>query len=66
MDIDTLNAIHIEHHGNPDRCLREMIAKRLESSVPLTWKDLCDSLRSTTVSRNDVATEIEDQISEFK
>ena len=43
-----------------------MIAKRLQTGGSLTWKNLCDSLRKSTVNRNDVATEIEHQIGEFK
>ena len=66
MDIDTLNAIDIKHRGDPGRCLRQMIAERLESSDSLTWKDLCNSLRTVTVKRNDVAKRIECQIGEFK
>ena len=64
--MDTRDAIENKHRGDVQKCLEEMIAKRLESSDSLTWKDLCSSLRNPTVNRNDVATEIEDQISEFK
>ena len=66
LDIETRNTIDIKHRGDVQRCLEEMIAKQLQSGSSLTWKDLCTSLRKSTVNRNDVATEIEHQIGEFK
>ena len=66
LDNDTRNAINIKHPGDAQSCLEEMIAKRLQSGGSLSWKDLCNSLRNPTVNRNDVATEIEHQIGEFK
>ena len=66
LDIDSRNAINIKHRKDAESCLKEMIAKRLQSGGSLNWKDLCSSLRNQTVDRNDVATEIERHIREFK
>ncbi len=54
---DTLSNIKDDYHGNKD-CLREMIAARLKTG-PLTYSEICQSLRSPTVERNDVAEAIE-------
>ena len=59
LDQDTLSAIDTNHRGNVQVCLREMLTKRLQSGGPLSWRVLCDCLRSPTVRRNDVAAEIE-------
>ena len=59
LDQDTLSAIDTNHHGNVQVCLREMLTKRLQSGGPLSWRVLCDCLRSPTVRRDDVAAEIE-------
>ena len=66
LDVDTRNSINMKHPGDAERCLGEIVAKRLQSGISLTWKDLCDSLRNSTVNRDDVATEIEHYIGEFK
>ena len=65
LDVNTLSAIDRKYRGDVDDCLREMIAKRIQSGGPLTWIGLCDCLRSPTVKRNDVASEIEHRIGEF-
>ncbi len=39
--------------------LREMLAARLKTG-PLTYSDICQSLRAPTVARNDVAEAIEE------
>ncbi len=44
---DVLTKIRVAQHKNPDNCLREMLAKRLEAG------DMCLS----TVDRKDVAEE---------
>ena len=59
LDQDTLSAIDTNHRGNVQDCLREMLTKRLQSGGPLSWRVLCDCLRSPTVRRDDVAAEIE-------
>ena len=59
LDQDTLSAIDTKHRGDVQVCLREMLAKRLQSGGPLSWRVLCDCLRSPTVRRHDVAAEIE-------
>ncbi len=46
-----------------DRCLMEMVGKRLEiidPEHPMTWPYICECLRSPTVERNDVAERIQD------
>ena len=47
------------YHGDNDVCLRETLARRLQSGGPLTWGGMCTALRHSTVQRNDVAVEIE-------
>ena len=61
LDQDTLSAIDTNHRGNVQVCLREMLTKRLQSGGPLSWRVLCDCLRSLTVNRGDVAAEIEQE-----
>ena len=55
---DTLNNISDEHRDNLT-CLRQMLAVRLKT-YPLTYSEICQSLRSPTVGRNDVAEAIEE------
>ena len=62
LDNDTLDAIDIKYRGAVQDCLRQMIAKRLQSGGPLSWRDLCVCLRSPTVERCDVADKIEQEI----
>ena len=62
LDIDTLSTINCDHRHDVQTCLREMLTKRLQSGGPLSWKVLCDCLKSPTVKRNDLATEIEQKI----
>ena len=59
LDQDTLSAIDTDHRGKVKVCLCEMLTKRLQSGGPLSWRVLCDCLRSPTVRRYDVAAEIE-------
>ena len=59
LDQDTLSAIDVKYRGDTQDCLREMLTKRLQSGGPLSWRVLCDCLRSPTVRRYDVAAEIE-------
>ena len=58
LDPGTLKDIKDEYRRNKD-CLREMIAARLKTG-PLTYSEICQSLRSPTVERNDVAETIEE------
>ena len=60
VDIDTLKSIGSRCQDHPKKCLREMLTHRLQSCGPLTWRDLCDCLKSEPVGRNDVAQEIEE------
>ncbi len=59
VTMDTIEAI-ASMHTNPDDCLREVLAKRLEAVGPLSWREVCACLRSPTVDRNDVADTIEE------
>ena len=59
LDHDTLDNIKDEYHRNNKDCLREMIVVRLKTG-PLTYSEICQSLRAPTVDRNDVATAIEE------
>ena len=60
MISNDLSAIQEVNSQNLDTCLREMLIKRQQSRVPLSWRDVCDCLRSLTVNRNDVAEKIEE------
>ncbi len=54
----TLSNIKDEHRDKNQTCLREMLAARLKTG-PLTYREICQSLRAPTVARNDVAEAIE-------
>ena len=62
IDDTTLESIKVRNDKDPDGCLREMLTLRLQTGGPLTWRDLCDCLRSKTVARNDLAEEITEWI----
>ena len=62
LDINTLGAIDIKYRGDVQDCLREMIAKRLQSGGPLSWKDLCVCLRKQSVGHRDVADKIKQEL----
>ncbi|XP_064385938.1 uncharacterized protein LOC135334611 isoform X3 [Halichondria panicea] len=47
------------YRGENDVCLREALARRLQSGDPLTWGGMCTALRNSMVARNDVAEAIE-------
>ena len=53
VEPDTLKAI-ASKHNNPDDCLREMLTKRLQAVGSLSWREVCNCLRSRIVDRNDV------------
>ena len=61
LKYDTLSTIRSNYSDVQER-LREMLAKRLQSGSPLTWSNLCGALRNPTVSRADVAAEIEEKL----
>ena len=48
------------YRGDNDVCLREALARRLQSGDPLTWGGMCTALRNSIVARNDVAEAIEE------
>ncbi len=58
LDHGTLSNIKDDYHKNKD-CLREMIAARLKTG-PLSYSEICQSLRASTVNRIDVAETIEE------
>ena len=45
----TLESIRIKHREDPDSCLREMLYTRLKLGHPLTWRDVINGLRCSTV-----------------
>ena len=47
------------YRGDNDVCLREALARRLQSGDPLTWGGMCTALRNSMVARSDVAEAIE-------
>ena len=59
VSIDTLKSIEKEYRGIPEECLREMLIKCLQTTKPLTWRDVYVCLISPTVQREDIAEEIE-------
>ena len=61
VDSETLKSIERLSQDDNER-LREMLDRCLHSGGCLTWKVLCECLRSRTVSYNDVAKEIEETI----
>ena len=58
LDFETLHNISDKHQDNQP-CLREILVARLKTG-PLTYSDICRSLRAPTVDRNDVAEAIEE------
>ena len=56
---DTLINIRDECRDKNHICLREMLIDRLNTAT-LTYSEICQSLRSPTVGRNDVAEAIEE------
>ena len=63
LDQETLKAIEAENRGQTDTCLCEMLATCLQSGGPLTWVEICTSLRKLTIKRKDLAAQIEDKYS---
>ncbi len=61
VDYETIESIKQVCNEKHDRCLQNVISQRLHAS-PLTWRELCDCLRSPTVARNDVAVKIENWV----
>ncbi len=55
-----LTNIQEKHNGDNYVCLRETLARRLQSDVPLTWGGMCTALRHSTVGRNNVAVKLEE------
>ncbi len=59
LDFDALNDISDKHRDNKTR-LCNIIAARLKTG-PLTYSEICQSLKASTVGRNDVAEAIEEE-----
>ncbi len=55
-----LTNFHETYRRDSDVCLREVLARRLQTGFPLTWEGICTALRHYIVKRNDVAEEIEE------
>ncbi len=62
VDLESIKCIKQECNEEHNRCLQNVISQRLQTIGPLTWRELCVSLRSPTVTRNDVAVKIEDWV----
>ncbi|XP_064385940.1 uncharacterized protein LOC135334611 isoform X5 [Halichondria panicea] len=54
-----LTNFHETYSGDNDVCLREALARRLQSGDPLTLGGMCTALKNSMVARNDVAEAIE-------
>ncbi len=61
VDVESIKCIKQVCNEEHDRCLQYVISQRLHASL-LTWRELCDCLRSPTVARYDVAVKIEDWV----
>ncbi len=61
LELSYTDLIHFRdsHRGDSDVSLREVLALRLQTGAPLTWRGICAALRRSTVKKNDVAEEIE-------
>ena len=51
----TLESIKMKHREDPDSCLREMLYTRLKLEHPLTWRDVVNGLRCSTVGETALA-----------
>ena len=58
LSTESLNEIELKHDSK--MCLFKMLTKRLQEVGPLSWREVCDCLRSPTVNRIDVAKKIEE------
>ena len=54
----TLESIKIKHREDPDNCLREMLYTRLKLEHPLTWRDVVNGLRCSTVGETALANKL--------
>ena len=59
LSFTALKSIEREQLNNQSKCLREMLAHRIQSGGPLTLADLCSCLRHPTVERNDLANKLD-------
>ncbi len=59
VPIESLNEIELIK-DDPKTCLRKMLTKRLEAGGPLSWREVCDCLRSPMVGHNNLAETIEE------
>ena len=59
----TLDSIRKAKNQDCADCLKEMVKHRLcAHEEPLTWRKLCDCLRTPTVGREDLANEVEGHV----
>ena len=63
LDGGILSNISFGNENDLGKCLWDMLTHRLQAGGPLTWRDLCDSLRSPKVDRYDIAKDIDQWIS---
>ena len=54
----TLESTRMKHREDPDNCLREMLYTRLKLEHPLTWRDVVNGLRCSTVGETALANEL--------
>ena len=54
----TLESIRIKHREDPDSCLREMLYTQLKLEHPLTWRDVVNGLRCSTVGETALANKL--------
>ncbi len=60
IPLNEINTIQCNHHGDIRMCVTKMVEKWLQLHPrELSWNTLCRALKERLVSRNDVATKIE-------
>ena len=60
LNVPNDSLTEIESINDHKICLRKMLTYRLKAVGTLSWREVCDCLRSPTVDRNDVAEKIEE------
>ena len=63
LDSGILSDISFGNENDLGKCLWEMLTHCVQTGDPLTWRDLCYSLRSPLVDCHDIAEDIEQWIS---
>ena len=65
LDCDRLRDIKLEYKDDPKQCMEGVLTQVL-ANVSLTWRDLCNCLRSDEVGCSEIADEIPHWLSEEK